>query len=68
MVPDIDVKAIRRATGMTRADFAAAYQLSFRTVQDWKRGAKHPSGLAKASLYFMPSQRLLMYACSPNAT
>ena len=44
MAPELDVRAIRRATGMTQSEFAAAYQFSVRTVQEWERGAKRPSG------------------------
>jgi putative transcriptional regulator len=50
MAPEIDVRAIRRAAGMTQAEFAAAYQFSVRTVQQWERGAKRPSGPARALL------------------
>jgi len=47
--PD-DVRAIRHATGMTQAEFAAAYEFSVRTVQEWERGAKKPSGPARTLL------------------
>jgi putative transcriptional regulator len=50
MAPDIDVRAIRRAAGMTQAEFAAAYHFSVRTVQEWERGAKRPSGPARTLL------------------
>jgi putative transcriptional regulator len=50
MAPDIDVRAIRRAAGMTQAQFAAAYEFSVRTVQEWERGAKRPSGPARTLL------------------
>jgi putative transcriptional regulator len=50
MAPEIDVRAIRRATGMTQAEFAAAYKFSTRTVQEWERGAKRPSGPARTLL------------------
>ena len=50
MAPDIDVRAIREAIGMTQAEFAAAYQFSVRTVQEWERGAKRPSGPARTLL------------------
>ncbi len=50
MAPDIDVRAIRVAAGMTRAEFAAAYAFSVRTVQEWERGAKRPSGPARTLL------------------
>src|ERR1700683_1000441 len=43
MAPPIDVRAIRRAAGMTQAQFAAAYEFSVRTVQEWERGAERSS-------------------------
>ena len=50
MAPEIDVRAIRRATGMTQAEFAAVYEFSIRTIQEWERGAKRPSGPARTLL------------------
>ena len=50
MAPAIDVRAIRRAVGMTQAQFATAYDFSIRTVQEWERGAKRPSGPARTLL------------------
>jgi len=50
MAPEIDVRDSRRAAGMTQARFAAAYDFSIRTVQEWERGAKRPSGPARTLL------------------
>jgi putative transcriptional regulator len=50
MAPEIDVRAIRHAAGMTQAQFAATYEFSVRTVQEWERGAKKPSGPARTLL------------------
>ena len=50
MAPETDVRAIRRATGMSQAQFAQAYEFSVRTVQEWERGAKKPSGPARTLL------------------
>ncbi len=50
MAPEIDVRAIRRANAMTQAQFAAAYEFSLRTLQEWERGAKRPSGPARSLL------------------
>jgi putative transcriptional regulator len=50
MAPDIDVRAIRHAAGMTQAQFAEVYAFSIRTVQEWERGAKKPSGPARTLL------------------
>jgi len=51
MAPEIDVRAIRRATGMTQAEFAATYEFSLRTLQEWERGAKRLSGLKLRNLF-----------------
>ena len=50
MAPETDVRAIRRAAGMTQAEFAATYKFSVRTLQEWERGAKKPSGPARLLL------------------
>jgi putative transcriptional regulator len=50
MAPDIDVRAIRRAAGMSQSQFAATYAFSLRTLQEWERGAKKPSGPARTLL------------------
>ena len=50
MAPEIDVRAIRRAAGMTHVQFACAYEFSVRTIQEWERGAKKPSGPARTLL------------------
>jgi putative transcriptional regulator len=50
MAPEIDVRAIRRAAGMTQAQVADTYEFSIRTVQEWERGAKKPSGPARTLL------------------
>jgi putative transcriptional regulator len=50
MAPEIDVRAIRRAAGMTQAVFAETYEFSLRTLQEWERGAKKPSGPARTLL------------------
>jgi len=50
MAPEVDVRAIREAAGMTQAEFAAAYRFSVRTLQEWERGAKRPSGPARTLL------------------
>jgi putative transcriptional regulator len=50
MAPEIDVRAIRCAAGMTQAQFAETYEFSIRAVQEWERGAKKPSGPARTLL------------------
>ena len=50
MAPEIDVRALRRKAGMTQTQFAEAFAFSVRTLQEWERGAKRPSGPAKTLL------------------
>ena len=50
MAPEFDVRAVRRATGMTQAEFASVYEFSLRTLQEWERGAKRPSGPSRTLL------------------
>lgn len=50
MAPEVDVRAIRRSTGMTQTEFAAVYHFRVRTLQEWERGAKRPSGPARTLL------------------
>ena len=50
MAPVIDVRAVRRATGLSQSQFAATYEFSIRTIQEWERGAKRPSGPARTLL------------------
>jgi putative transcriptional regulator len=50
MAPEIDVRAIQLAAGMTQAQFANTYEFSLRTLQEWERGAKKPSGPARTLL------------------
>ena len=50
MAPEIDVRAIRRATGLSPSEFARVYAFSVRTVQAWERGAKSPRGPARTLL------------------
>jgi DNA-binding transcriptional regulator YiaG len=40
----LDVRAILQATGMTKAQFAVAYEFSVLTIEESERGAKRPSG------------------------
>jgi len=51
MAPEVDVRATRGATALTQAEFAKAYRFSVRTVQEWERGAKRPTGPARTLLH-----------------
>src|SRR5947209_1065879 len=46
----IDVKAIRRRVKMSQAEFARAYGLSKRALQEWEQGGRQPDSAARAYL------------------
>ena len=46
----IDVKAIRKSTGMSQSQFAEAFALSRRTLQEWEQGKATPDGAVRAYL------------------
>jgi putative transcriptional regulator len=46
----IDVKAIRKRVKMSQAEFARAYGLSKRALQDWEQGGRQPDSAARAYL------------------
>ena len=50
LAPELDVRAIRRSLGFSQAEFARTYEFSARTLQEWERGAKQPSGPARTLL------------------
>ena len=50
MALPFDVTAVRRRTGLSQTAFAETFGLPLRTLQDWERGAKMPSGPAKTLL------------------
>lgn len=42
----VDVKAVRRHTGLTQAEFAAKFAISLGTLRHWERGDRMPRGTA----------------------
>jgi putative transcriptional regulator len=46
----IDVKAIRKQVKMSQAEFARAYCLSKRALQEWEQGSRQPDSAARAYL------------------
>src|SRR6266404_1893209 len=46
----IDVKAIRRRVKMSQAEFARAYRISKRALQEWEQGGRQPDSAARAYL------------------
>ncbi|MES2296353.1 MAG: helix-turn-helix domain-containing protein [Pseudomonadota bacterium] len=41
----------RQRTGLTQAQFAGALHVSMRTLQEWERGRRAPSGAAQALIW-----------------
>jgi putative transcriptional regulator len=50
--PD-DIRRLRARSGMTQAQFAAAFGIGLGTLQKWERGERRPSGAAKSLLRVM---------------
>jgi len=46
----VDVKAIREKVGMSQVEFASAFALSRRTLQEWEQGKASPDGAVRAYL------------------
>jgi putative transcriptional regulator len=42
----VDVKAVRRSTGLTQEEFAAKFAISLGTLRHWERGDRTPRGTA----------------------
>jgi putative transcriptional regulator len=49
----------RKRMGMSQSQFAAAFHLNLRTLQDWEQGRREPEEIARAYLRVI--------ACHPDA-
>lgn len=49
-VPAIDVRAVRRRTGLTQAEFTRRFGFSLATQRNWEQGIHTPQGPARALL------------------
>ncbi|MEQ9813958.1 MAG: helix-turn-helix domain-containing protein [Azospirillaceae bacterium] len=50
-IPDaIDVRAIRRTTGLSQEKFSALYGIPAATLREWEQGRRVPDGAARAYL------------------
>jgi putative transcriptional regulator len=47
---DVDVCAVRAATGLSRSEFARRFALDPRALQDWEQGRRRPDRAARAYL------------------
>ena len=48
--PDVDVRAIREALGLSQSEFAARFGLRAKTVQNWEQGRSRPDESARVLL------------------
>ena len=46
----VDVKAIRKRVKMSQAEFARAYGIGKRALQEWEQGGRQPDSAARAYL------------------
>jgi putative transcriptional regulator len=46
----LEVRKVRVATGLSRAEFARKYALDARALQDWEQGRRKPDRAARAYL------------------
>ncbi len=58
----VDIKRIREANNVSQPVFARYLNTSESTIQEWKAGTKHPSGMALKLLNFVEKHGLGMLA------
>jgi putative transcriptional regulator len=56
LLPAVDVRAIRKAQGLTREQFAHRYGLQPRTLQEWEQGRRMPESAAHAYLLVIQNE------------
>lgn len=56
----IDVKAIRKGVKMSQAEFARAYGISKRALQEWEQGGRQPDSAARAYLTVIAKEPLVV--------
>lgn len=52
----LEIRKIRLATGLSRAEFARRYALDARAMQDWEQGRRKPDRAARAYLTVIARQ------------
>ena len=58
VLPDeIDVKLIRTRAGMSQAEFARAFCINPRTLQEWEQGRRKPDATTRAYLAVIAKNR-----------
>ncbi len=54
---DVDVKHIRTKAGMSQAEFAHAFCINPRTLQEWEQGRRKPDATTRAYLAVIAKNR-----------
>jgi putative transcriptional regulator len=54
--PAIDVRAVRRKTGLTQAEFARRFGFPVGTLRNWEQGIRTPQGPARALLLVIDAE------------
>ncbi len=58
VLPDeVDVKRIRTRAGMSQAEFAQAFCINPRTLQEWEQGRRKPDATTRAYLAVIAKNR-----------
>lgn len=58
VLPDeVDVRRIRTATGMSQGEFARAFCINPRTLQEWEQGRRRPDATTRAYLAVIAKNR-----------
>jgi len=58
VLPDeVDVKRIRTRAGMSQAEFARAFCINPRTLQEWEQGRRKPGATTRAYLAVIAKNR-----------
>ena len=54
---DVDVRRVRRQTGMSQGEFARAFCINPRTLQEWEQGRRKPDATTRAYLGVIQKNR-----------
>jgi putative transcriptional regulator len=58
VLPDeVDVRRIRTTTGMSQGEFARAFCINPRTLQEWEQGRRRPDATTRAYLAVIAKNR-----------
>ncbi len=56
LLPEVDVRAIRKSQGLTREQFAERYGLQVRAIQEWEQGRRKPEPAVRAYMLVIKNQ------------